>query len=296
MAYRLGDLEGARYHLERGVSLYDAAAHGDNARLYGQDSCLTNLVYLGWVLWLLGFSDQAREAQRRATELAERHDRPFEVAWAYVFQAYLFANHREWPSCLAAACKVIAVCKEHGYGFWLAFGRCYAGIARTHTERSTSGGDDTLQQIQFLRSVGAEVSQPAILALLADGALALDRVDDGLARVETGLEIAERTSERFAESELLQIRAELLLKRGQDFQSQAEACLTQAIEVARRHKAKAIELRASASLARLWQAQGKHQAAHDLLAGVYGWFTEGFDTRDLMDAKALLDGLISTSG
>lgn len=291
MAYRLGDLGRARSHLEQGVRIYDAEAHRGNIRLYGQDSCLTNLVYLGWVLWLLGFPDQARQALRQGIAIAEGGGQPFGVAWAHLFDAFLQANLRDWKNAGEAANKVTAVCSEHGYGFWLAFGRCYAGLAQMHGDAATLSGESTLRQIDVLRSVGAEVSLTAIHALVADGYLALGCVDDGLAQVATGLALVEKTAERFAESELHHLQGELLLRRGSPFHSQAEACFVRSLEVARRHQARSIELRASTSLARLWQAQGKRGEAHDLLEGVYDWFTEGFDTRDLMDAKALLDEL-----
>jgi DNA-binding SARP family transcriptional activator/class 3 adenylate cyclase/predicted ATPase len=291
MAYRLGDLARARHHLEYGVRLYDAEAHRGNTKLYGQDSCLTNLVYLSWVLWLLGFPDQARRAVERAIVLAEGNGQPFEVAWAHLFHAFLLCNLRDWKACGEAADRVTAVCSEHGYGFWLTFGRCYAGLARMHAEGSVSAGDDVVRQIAVLRSFGAEVSLTAIHALLADGYLALGRVDEGLARIDEGFEIVARTGECFAASELHHVRAELLRKRGPASHSQAEASLARSIEVARAQQARSIELRAATSLARLWQAEGRSEEARALLIPVLDWFTEGFDTRDFGDAKALLEGL-----
>ncbi len=289
MAYRLGDLTRARDHLEHGVRLYDAEAHRGNVQRYGQDSCLTNLLYLGWVLWLLGFPDRARKAQQQAVALAESSGRSFDVAWAHLFHTFLHVNLRDWKSGAETAAKVVAVCSEHGYGFWLAFGRCYQGLARMHLDASTGGGDAALREIETLRSFGAEVSLTAVHALLADGYRSLGCVDEGLAQVAAGLTLVEKTAERFAESELHLVHAELLMKRGPQFEATAEDCFLRSIEVARSHGARAIELRAAVRLARIWHGRGGSAQARAMLAPLYAGCTEGFDTQDLIDAKALLD-------
>jgi len=291
MAYRLGDLPRARHHLEHGVRIYDAEAHRGNARLYGQDSCLTNLLYLGWVLWLLGFPDQANKAQQRALALAESGGQSFDVAWAHLFHTFLHVNLRDWASGADAAARVVAVCSEHGYGFWLAFGRCYMGLARMHLDATPAGGDLARQQIETLRSFGAEVSLTAIHALLADGYRRLGCLDEGLDQVAAGLALVHKTAERFAESELHLVQAELLESCGPAFHAAAEASFLRSIDVARSHGARAIELRAATRLARLWHGRGRSEQARALLEPVFGGFTEGFDTRDLLEAKALLDAL-----
>lgn len=295
MAYRLGDQTRARFHLERGIDIYDAVAHRGNVTLYGQDSGLTNLVYLAWVLWLLGYPDQARRAQQRAIDMAASGGQPFGVAWAHVFDAYLQTNLRNWPAADVAASIVVTVCSEHGFGFWHAFGSCYLGLARLHGPADTADGDAVLKQIDILRSFGSGVSLTAIHAAFADGLLALGRIDEGLQQVAAGLDMVAKTGECFAEAELYQLRGALLLPRSPAAAPEAESCLIHALEIACRHHIKSVELRTATQLARLRMHQGRSDEACQLLAPAYGWFTEGFDTADLVQAKALLDEL-ATAG
>src|SRR5262249_40951562 len=147
------------------------------------------------------------------------------------------------------------------------------------------------QGLSTLRATGAEKQRTYFLALLAEGYRGTGEVQEGLRVLAEALAAAHHSGERYCEAELHRLKGELLLLQSTDHHAEAEACFHQALDVARHQQAKSLELRAATSLARLWQQQGKHQAAHDLLAPVYHWFTEGFDTADLIDAKVLLDEL-----
>jgi predicted ATPase len=142
-----------------------------------------------------------------------------------------------------------------------------------------------------LGATGAELARPSFLALLAKASGIMEQPEAGLTALTEALTLVDTTGERWYESEIYQLKGVLLLQQSSDNQAEAETCFHQAIAIAQNQQAKSWELRASTSLARLWQQQGKCQEARDLLAPVYGWFTEGFDTADLKDAKTLLDEL-----
>jgi predicted ATPase len=141
------------------------------------------------------------------------------------------------------------------------------------------------------RATGAEILRPYWLALLAEAQGAIGEPEAGLTALVEALTLVDTTGERWCEAELYRLNGELLLQQHSDNQAEAEKCFHQAIVIAQNQQAKSWELRAATSLARLWQQQGKRQEAYDLLAPVYNWFTEGFDTADLKEAKALLDEL-----
>ena len=147
------------------------------------------------------------------------------------------------------------------------------------------------QGLRAQRATGAEISRPYFLTLLADVHGTIGESDSGLKVLNEALALVDTTGERWCEAEIYRLKGELLLQQNSDHQAEAENCFQRAIAIAQNQQAKSWELRAATSLARLWQQQGKHQEAHDLLAPVYNWFTEGFDTADLKDAKALLDEL-----
>jgi predicted ATPase len=148
------------------------------------------------------------------------------------------------------------------------------------------------QGLDAWRGAGAELNQSYFLALLAEGYGKVGQIEGGLGALAEALARADKTGERFYEAELHRLKGALLLQQPAPDASQAESCFRQAVEVARRQQAKWLELRASVSMSRLWQEQGKQEAARQMLAEVYDWFTEGFDTADLKEAKALLEELM----
>jgi predicted ATPase len=143
------------------------------------------------------------------------------------------------------------------------------------------------------RATRADLFGPYYLALLAEAYGAIEQPEAGLTALAEALTLTDTTDERWSEPELYRLQGVLLLQQASDHQAEAEVCFQHALESARNQQAKSFELRTATSLARLWQQQGKRQEAHDLLAPVYYWFTEGFDTADLKDAKALLEELAS---
>jgi predicted ATPase len=165
------------------------------------------------------------------------------------------------------------------------------GWALAHQGRVQEGIEQIKHGLRAHRATGAEQARSYYLALLAEAHGMQGEAHAGLTALAEALTLVNTTGERWYEPELYRLKGALLLQQSSDNQTEAEHCFRQAITIAQNQQAKSLELRTTTSVARLWQQQGKRQEAHDLLAPVYGWFTEGFDTADLKDAKALLDEL-----
>jgi predicted ATPase len=157
-------------------------------------------------------------------------------------------------------------------------------------EQGEEGTAQIRQGIDAWRAAGDELARPCCLALLAEACAKEGQPEEGLSALAEALATVHKTGERFYEAELYRLKGELLLARSTRQTAEAETCFQQALDVARHQQAKSLELRAAMSLSRLWQRQDKQDAARELLVPIYGWFTEGFDTADLQEAKALLDG------
>jgi len=182
---------------------------------------------------------------------------------------------------------------EQGFQFWLAVGTIFRDWALVQQGRQSAEEMARLRQgLAAYWTTGAELNQTYWLALLAEAHGTVGQVTEGLGRLREALLVVEESSEHLWEAELYRLQGELLLQQTVPDARQAEACFCQALAIARRQQAKSLELRAAMSLARLWQRQGKRAPAGQMLAAVYGWFTEGFDTADLREAKALLDVLM----
>jgi predicted ATPase len=186
---------------------------------------------------------------------------------------------------------VLALATEHGFARYVALGALHRGMALAAQGQTAEGIAQMRQGLAALRATGAVVSMSGHLAQLAKACGQVGQVDEGMHLLAEALAMVDTTGERHTEAELHRLKGALLLVLPTDHTTEAEACFKQALAIARRQQGKSWELRAAMSLARLWQQQGKRTAAYDLLAPVYGWFTEGFDTLDLQEAKALLEEL-----
>ena len=190
---------------------------------------------------------------------------------------------------------MIALATEHGIPYWLAWGGILGGWALTEQGQADEGISCQRQGIAAYAATGAKLAWPYFLAMLAEAHGKAGQAEEGLTALAEALATVEKTEERFWEAELHRLKGELL-SVAPDNRSQAEACFHQALDISRRQRAKSLELRAAMSLGRLWQEQGKPEQARKMLAGVYRWFTEGFDTRDLTEARLLLKELASGEG
>jgi predicted ATPase len=200
-----------------------------------------------------------------------------------------FRREARWTQERAEA--ALSVAQEQGFPFWMAFGAVLRGWALVQQGQTQEGIEQITQGLMTYRATGVEILRPWFLSLLAEAHGIMGQSEAGLDVLKEALALADTTDDRWCEAELHRLKGELLLQQSADNQSEAEACFHHAIRIAQSQQAKSWELRAATSLARLWQQQGKRQEAHDLLTPVYNWFTEGFDTADLKDAKALLDEL-----
>jgi predicted ATPase len=186
---------------------------------------------------------------------------------------------------------VTSLCFEHAFPFWAAGGQIFGGWAAINQGEVDAGVDELICGLAAWRKTGARLWLPIFLALEAEGHFKAGRDQAGLHSIEQALATSDETGERWAIAEILRVKANLLLTTGRGKAEEVEEALIESLEIARQQQAKSWELRSATSLARLWREQGKPQQARELLAPVYGWFTEGFDTRDLKEAKALLDAL-----
>jgi predicted ATPase len=248
------------------------------------------------VLWVLGYPDQAVQRGQEARTLAHTLARPYDMADVLLHCVYLHAHRGEWQTAQTHAEAALALATEHGFAFYEARGALYRGAVLAAQGQSEEGIAQMRQGLAALRATGAVVSMSGHLAQLAKACGQVGQVDEGMHLLAEALAMVDTTGERHTEAELHRLKGALLLVLPTDHTPEAEACFKHALAIARRQQAKSWELRAAMSLARLWQQQRKRAAAYDLLAPVYGWFTEGFDTADLQEAKALLAALEGEHG
>ena len=291
----LGELVPARALLEQGVTLYDPQQHRSHVFLYGQDPGVVCLTHAAWTLWLLGYPDQALNRIREALTLARELSHPHTLGHTLAAAAFVYQLCREGQATRAMAESSIELANEWGFPFWLALGTIWRGWSLAEQGQGAEGIIEIRQGIAAWQAIGGEAVRPYYLALLAETCERLGQSEEGLTLIAEGLAHIDKTSERREEAELYRMKGELTLQskiQGPKSKvEEAEACFHKAIEIARHQQAKSLELRATMSLARLWQQQGKQREAHDLLAAIYHWFTEGFDTKDLREAKALIEEL-----
>ncbi|MBI3300989.1 MAG: hypothetical protein HYZ72_02775 [Deltaproteobacteria bacterium] len=296
----LGEFAPAREHFKQNLALYDPQKHRSHAFLYGQDPGMVCLSYAAYALWYLGYPDQALKSSREAVALAQEMSLPFGLAYALDHAAQLRQLCRQGQATQEQAEAVMALSTEHGFPFYLARGTLLQGWALAEQGKGEEGLRQMHQGLAAWRATGAELERTHYLALLAEAYGKVGQAEKGLATVTEALAVVNKNGERFCEAELYRLKGELSLKSRQvedksktsqgklEVEKEAEECFWKAVEIARKQQAKSLELRAATSLARLWQRQGKKEEAHQLLAEIYGWFTEGFDTKDLQEAKALL--------
>ena len=287
----LGDLTASWTHLERGLTLYEAQQHHALTLRPGGDAGMACLVYTAWILWLRGYPDQALEHIRAALALAQQCQHPFCLAFALIWAAELSQCRREFQAVSMQAEASMTLAHQQEFPLLMAIGTVFQGWVLAEQGRKDEGIEQIRRGIAAFRATGAELLRPHFLGLLAEAYGRSERADQGLEALDEALALVERTGERLHESEFYRLKGQLLLARSMDNHSAAEACFHHALTIARHHQAKSLELRVAVPLSRLWQQQGKHDQARHLLGEVYGWFTEGFDTGDLKEAKATLDEL-----
>ena len=286
-----GELIAARTHLEDGITLYDRQQHQALAVHYGADPGVTCRVYAARTLWLLGYPAQALSRGQDALRLARDLGHPFSLGFALGFLTDLLLLRREGHAAQVQNEAGLALAHDYGFPHWVATGmlnRAWCLIAQGQWE---AGSTQMSQGMDIWQATGAALEKPLSLATLAEAYGKRGQREKGLSCIAEAHTLVQQTGERWWEAELHRLQGELLLQQATPDVVQGEACFHQALAVARQQQAKSLELRAAMSLSRLWQLQGRRQKARQLLEEVYGWFTEGFDTKDLQEAEALLSAL-----
>jgi predicted ATPase len=294
----LGEYTTARTHLEQMISFYEPQQHHHPlVFLRGSDAGLSALAYDACCLWCLGYPDQALSRSQEALALARELGHPYSLADVLYFAGCLFNKMRRDAQALkGGAEELMRLSNEKGFPGWLGAGHHFQGQALAMLGQVQEGIAQIREGMAAARSRGARCYFSESLRSLAEAQAKAGQPGEGLTTLAEALAQVEATDERYCEAELHRLKGELLLMEGDKTEAQAtfhqaESCFQHAVEVAHRQSAKSWELRATVSLARLWQEQGRVEEARQMLAEIYGWFTEGFDTPDLREAKALLEEL-----
>jgi predicted ATPase len=277
------------------VALYDPQQHRAHARRYGSDPGIACLSYGGRAWWFLGYPDQALHRGYEGLALAESLSHAFSMAQALGMLAHIYQARRQIQQTHEWAEKTIAYATEQGIPYWSALATIVRGWALAAQGQIEAGLREIRQGMERYQATGATLAWSWFLCMLAEAYGEGGQAEEGLSCVAEALVVVERTGEGYYEAEIHRLQGELLRQGGAAAAAQAEACFRRALAVARRQGAKSHELRGATSLARLWRARGRLREAHRLLAPLYDWFTEGFDTPDLQEARRLLDALSAES-
>ena len=286
----LGRFADARESLEQGIALGDAAdATGDrraHVLLYAERPGVVCRLYSAWNHWLLGYPDCALSEINAALVLSQELGHVHGLAFTLNFAAVVHLWRREFGAAQARAEAAITIAREHSLAQWLAMGTMARGVALAGLGQHEEGIAQLHHGFAQWQRIGANLANTKWLGFTAEAHTAAGQIEAAFAALDRADDAAAVTGEAFFQSQLFTVRALLLVKRG--LHAEAEAWLHKAIDIARTQSAKSLELRAATVLARLWHDQGRHSDARDLLAQLYGWFVEGFETLDLKEAKALL--------
>jgi predicted ATPase len=289
--FQRGAVAEAHAHFTQGIACYDAQQHRASALLYGEDAGVICYSLDAWMLWFLGYPDQGKRLNDAAVTLAQQSAHLFSLGFILSFAATFHQMRREVRPAQAYAEAAISLATDQGFPYWRALGSMLRWWVLAQQGQAREGLAQLHEGLKAFRTMGAELWRPYWLAFLAEAQGTLGEPETGLTVLAEALTLADTTGERWYEPELYRLKGVLLLQQSADYQAEAASCFAQAITRAQSQQAKSWELRAATSLARLWQQQGKHDEARQVLGDVYNWFTEGFDTADLKDAKALLDEL-----
>ncbi|MBL8203248.1 MAG: protein kinase [Blastocatellia bacterium] len=289
-----GELVSAHQHGERALALDRREYHEAYFSFFNEDLGIMARRTHSYSLWALGYPDRALALAQESITLAEQTSHPFSLGGAHFTTGTVLYNLRDWQPSQQEFEKVIALAEEYALGDFLNYAITWNALTLAYQEPTAAALEGAKQAIASLRATGVTLAMTSVLASLGEVFWLAGRYTEGLETIAEALTLVERTGDRVYEAEFWRIKGELLLRAvASNARAEAESCYRKAIEIARQQSAKSWELRAATSLARLWQRQGKREEARQMLAEIYGWFTEGFDMADLQDAKALLDELSS---
>ena len=285
-----GDPVGARVHYDKGIALYDPAEHGPLAMRFGHDAQVVMLSFRSWALWLLGYPDAALRDTDDAVKKARAMDQAATLMFALSSAASNDLVRSAYSAVAIRAEELFALAEEKGAA-WKENAQLLQGCVLAHTGKALEAVQMITSIIAKWRSHGIKLEMPTSLSHLAWANAELGQFGDAWRYIGDAMTIVETSGLRSPEAEVCRVAGEIALKSPVQDMAKAQAYFDRALAVARAQQAKSWELRAAMSMARLWRDQGKREEARDLLAPVYNWFTEGFDTPDLKEAKALFDEL-----
>jgi predicted ATPase len=286
-----GDMVEGCAHFDRALALYDPVEHGSLATRFGQDHGVTTLAFRSWAKWYLGYPEAALSDADRAVNVAREIDQAATLMFALncaIWTYILCGNYAAANSCVD---ELVALADKKVAALWKACGMLLRGWIFSLISKPADAVQVLNSAISAFRATGSTAFIPARLSNLARAYADLGQFGDAWRSIDEAMTTMEKTKEKWWEAELNHTAGEIALKSPEPDAAKAEAYFERALSVACQQQAKSWELRAAMSLARLWRDQSKVQQARELLAPVYGWFTEGFDTRDLKEAKALLEEL-----
>jgi predicted ATPase len=287
----VGHFEIAQMHADQAVALYVPQEHRPLAVRFGQDVGATALAYRVWALWLRGYPQSALTL----TVQLVKHARDLGHAVSLIHALFHVGTVETWTGRVAAAeshtAELITLAEAKGAEFWRALGTLLKGSILSASGRETDAIELINAGLDAYRSTGSRVLIPFSLNALAHAYASTGQLEQACVIISQALDTVERTNERLFEAEIHRTAGEIALNLPTPGVAKAQAYFERSLEIAREQQSKFWELRTAMSMARLWRNQGKRQRAQDLLAPIYGWFTEGFDTLDLKEAKALLDDL-----
>lgn len=310
--FALGKFSAALEHLNWVNRLYESVPHDPHFLLTGNDAGVMSQGFAAWSLWSLGYSEQALEKINQALALAKMLSHTESLIAALSFATMFHQLRREVAIVEKTAEAVIALAQNQGLQMWKAFGTIYRGWAEVAQGQAEKGIEQMQNGLAAYEATGAKLWRPHFLGMLAAALTKTGQVETGLMIVDEALAAAQAVGERYGEAELFRIKGELLICRSEagnrelqegdansltpqflplDLQAEAEACFNQALAIASGQQAKSWELKAAMSLSRLHKNPNKIEEARQSLAEIYNWFTEGFDTVDLQEARAFIDEL-----
>jgi hypothetical protein len=290
----MGRLADARKAIERAVETFNASDEADRlaARSAGQDAGVADLALMSWALWLLGDVDTAVTRMTAAFQRAAGIEHPHTHAYACYYASVLHALRGEPAIAQGHAERCLALSEEHGFRQWRGLSRAIRGTCVTVLDPSSDTLKEVTGALEEYRGAGYQLGITALYVLLCRALLLLRQPEAALEVTEQGLATVVHNTERIFEAELYRLKARALLARGgSDARTSARPLLDQALMTASSQHARSLELRAATDLAALAIDQGRRDEARAILAPIYAWFTEGLDTQDLKEAKAVLDQL-----
>jgi len=298
----VAELEKARECAECMLQIYDPNKHSHWAYLFGYDYGVMAFGFGSWVQWLLGYPDRALSWNQQSISLSRKLRHPFTLAFALVGGCEVHWFLRDSEAISRYTDELIPLAAEKGFVYWEGHGVFYRGESWTLEGRVEEGIAEMRRGLAMMRGTGTGTCLTRLLTRVADACRKVGEIEQGLSAVSEAMELMRRFDERYMEAELHRLKGELLLMShgseagtlaaaGAAAEAEAEKCFLEALEVSRKQSARSWELRAAMSMTRLRTAQGRRDEARALLSGVYDSFTEGLDTPDLKDAKALLGRL-----